>query len=69
MTGDRGMEQLLNGTVRTTAVELDSGERVLQGTGGFSALSTDVQSVMSTNAVLSPSVGEPAGRRAAAHPE
>jgi len=55
MTGDRGMEQLLSGTNRnylpSNWVQVNG---VLQGTGGFSALSTDVQSVMSTNAVLSP---------------
>jgi len=55
MTGDRGMEQLLNGTVRNyLPSNWTQLSRVLQGTGGFSALSTDVQSVMSTNAVLSP---------------
>jgi type IV secretion system protein VirB5 len=55
MTGDRGMAQLLNGTVRNylpSSWAQVSG--VLQGTGGFSALSTDVQSVMSSNTVLSP---------------
>jgi type IV secretion system protein VirB5 len=55
MTGGRGMEQLLNGTNRNY---LPSNwfqvNGVLQGAGGFGALSTDVQSVMSTNAVLSP---------------
>ncbi|HSZ09538.1 MAG TPA: type IV secretion system protein [Steroidobacteraceae bacterium] len=55
MTGDRGMEQLLSGTVRnylpSNWTEVSG---VLQGAGGFGALSTDVQSVMSANAVLSP---------------
>jgi type IV secretion system protein VirB5 len=55
MTGGRGMEQLLNGIVRNyLPSNWAQVSRVLQGTGGFSALSTDVQSVMSTNAVLSP---------------
>ena len=55
MTGDRGMGQLLNGIVRNyLPSNWTQVSRVLQGTGGFSALSTDVQSVMSTNAVLSP---------------
>jgi type IV secretion system protein VirB5 len=55
MTGDRGMEQLLNGIVRNyLPSNWTQVSGVLKGTGGFSALSTDVQSVMSTNAVLSP---------------
>jgi type IV secretion system protein VirB5 len=55
MTGDRGMEQLLSGTNRNyLPSNWTQVSGVLQGTGGFSALSTDVQSVMSTNAVLSP---------------
>jgi type IV secretion system protein VirB5 len=55
MTGDRGMEQLLSGTNRNyLPSDWAQVNSVLQGTGGFSALSTDVQSVMSTNAVLSP---------------
>jgi type IV secretion system protein VirB5 len=55
MTGDRGMQQLLNGIVRNyLPSNWTQVSGVLQGTGGFSALSTDVQSVMSTNAVLSP---------------
>ena len=55
MTGGRGMEQLLNGIVRNyLPSNWAQVSRVLQGTGGFSALSTDVQSMMSTNAVLSP---------------
>jgi type IV secretion system protein VirB5 len=55
MTGDRGMEQLLNGTLRNyLPSNWTQVNGVLQGTGGFSALSSDVQSVMSNNAVLSP---------------
>jgi len=55
MTGGRGMEQLLNGTVRNyLPSNWSQVSGVLQGTGGFSALSTDVQSTMSANAVLSP---------------
>lgn len=55
MTGDRGMQRLLNGIVRNyLPSNWTQVSGVLQGTGGFSALSTDVQSVMSTNAVLSP---------------
>jgi type IV secretion system protein VirB5 len=55
MTGDRGMEQLLSGTNRNyLPSDWAQVNGVLQGTGGFGALSTDVQSVMSTNAVLSP---------------
>ena len=55
MTGDRGMEQLLSGTNRnylpSNWVQVNG---VLQGAGGFGALSTDVQSVLNANAVLSP---------------
>ena len=55
MTGDRGMEQLLSGTNRNYLpsiwVQVNG---VLQGAGGFGALSTDVQSVLNANAVLSP---------------
>jgi type IV secretion system protein VirB5 len=55
MTGDRGMEQLLSGINRNyLPSNWTQVSGVLQGTGGFSALSTDVQSVMNTNAVLSP---------------
>jgi type IV secretion system protein VirB5 len=55
MTGGRGMDQLLSGTNRNyLPSNWTQMNGVLQGTGGFSALSTDVQSVMSTNAVLSP---------------
>jgi type IV secretion system protein VirB5 len=55
MTGDRGMEQLLRGTNRNyLPSDWAQVNGVLQGAGGFGALSMDVQSVMSTNAVLSP---------------
>ena len=55
MTGGRGMEQLLGGTNRNyLPSNWTQVSGVLQGTGGFSALSTDVQSMVSTNAVLSP---------------
>jgi type IV secretion system protein VirB5 len=55
MTGDRGMEQLLSGTTRNyLPSDWTQVTGVLQGAGGFGALSTDVQSVMSANAVLSP---------------
>jgi type IV secretion system protein VirB5 len=55
MTGDRGMEQLLGGTVRnylpSNWTQLTG---AMQGSGGFSALSTDVQGIVTANAVLSP---------------
>jgi type IV secretion system protein VirB5 len=55
MTGDRGMEQLLSGTIRnylpSNWAQVTS---VAQGSGGFAALSTDMQSVAAANAVLSP---------------
>jgi type IV secretion system protein VirB5 len=55
MTGDRGMEQLLSGTTRNyLPSDWSQVTGVLQGTGGFGALSTDVQGVISANAVLSP---------------
>lgn len=54
MTGNRGMAQLLGGTVRnylpTNWLQVTG---ALQGSGGFSALSGDVQSLMTANAVLS----------------
>jgi type IV secretion system protein VirB5 len=57
MTGNRGMQQLLSGTVRnylpsnwTQVIGALQGS----GSGGFSALSTDVQSIVTANAVLSP---------------
>jgi type IV secretion system protein VirB5 len=55
MTGDRGMEQLLSGTVRNyLPSNWTQVTGALQGSGGFSALSTDVQSIATANAVLSP---------------
>lgn len=57
MTGDRGMAALLGGTARNYLpanwAQLTS---VLQGrgAGGYTGLSTDVQSAMAANAVLSP---------------
>jgi len=55
MTGDRGMEQLLSGTTRNyLPSDWTQVTGVLQGAGGFGALSTDVQRVISANAVLSP---------------
>ena len=55
MTGDRGMEQLLSGTVRNyLPSDWAQVTGTLQGSGGFGALSADVQSIISANAVLSP---------------
>jgi type IV secretion system protein VirB5 len=55
MTGDRGMQQLLNGTVRNyLPSDWTQVTRAMQGSGGFSALSSDVQSIVTANAVLSP---------------
>jgi len=55
MTGDRGMEQLLSGTNRNyLPSDWAQVNGVLQGAGRFGALSTDVQSVLNANAVLSP---------------
>jgi type IV secretion system protein VirB5 len=55
MTGDRGMAQLLSGTTRNyLPSDWTQVTGVLRGTGGFGALSTDMQSVISANAVLSP---------------
>jgi type IV secretion system protein VirB5 len=55
MTGDRGMEQLLSGTNRNyLPSDWAQVNGVLHGAGGFGALSTDVQSVLNANAVLSP---------------
>ena len=55
MTGDRGMEQLLNGTVRNyLPSNWTQVTGALQGSGGFSALSGDVQNLINANAVLSP---------------
>jgi type IV secretion system protein VirB5 len=55
MTGDRGMEQLLSGTVRNyLPSNWTQVTGALQGSGGFGALSTEVQSIVTANAVLSP---------------
>jgi type IV secretion system protein VirB5 len=54
MTGDRGMEQLLSGTQRNyLPLNWTQVTAVLQGSGSYSALSGDVQSLMASNAVLS----------------
>jgi type IV secretion system protein VirB5 len=55
MTGDRGMALLLNGTVRNYQ-PTDWGQvaGVMQGSVGFGALSSDVQNLVTVNAVLSP---------------
>jgi type IV secretion system protein VirB5 len=56
MTGDRGMEQLLSGTNRNyLPANWTQVTGALQGSGGgYAALSTDVQSIVAANAVLSP---------------
>ena len=55
MTGGRGMQQLLNGTVRNyLPSNWTQVTGALQGSGSFSALSADVQSIVTTNAVVSP---------------
>jgi type IV secretion system protein VirB5 len=55
MTGDRGMQLLLSGTNRNyLPSDWAQVTGVLQGAGSFRALSTDLQSVVSANAVLSP---------------
>ena len=55
MTGDRGMELLLSGTVRNyLPADWAQLTGALQGSGGFAALSSDMQSIMTANAVLSP---------------
>ena len=55
MTGGRGMEQLLSGTVRNYLppdwAELDAAVR--QGVGSYQALAADVQAAIQGNAVLS----------------
>jgi type IV secretion system protein VirB5 len=55
MTGARGMELLLSGTVRNYQ-PTDWGQvtGVMQGSVGFGALSSDVQNLVTVNAVLSP---------------
>jgi len=55
MTGDRGMEQLLRGTVRNyLPSDWTQVTSALRGSGSYGALSADVQSLIATNAVLSP---------------
>lgn len=55
MTGDRGMELLLSGTVRNyLPSDWTQVTGALQGSGGFGALSGEVQSIVTANAVLSP---------------
>ena len=55
MTGDRGMEQLLGGTVRNyLPSNWTQVTGALQGGGGFSTLASDVQNLMTANAVVSP---------------
>ena len=55
MTGNRGMQQLLGGTVRnylpTSSAQLMSAS---QGGGGYTGLASDVRTAISANAVLSP---------------
>lgn len=54
MTGDRGMEQLVGGTVRNyLPSDWPQVTATVLGAGGFSALSADMQGVMAANAVLS----------------
>jgi type IV secretion system protein VirB5 len=55
MTGDRGMEQLLNGTARNyLPSDWTQVTGALQGSGGFAALSGEVQSIVTANTLLSP---------------
>lgn len=55
MSGDRGMAQLLSGTVRNyLPTNWTQVTAALQGAGSFGALSGDVQSLVNANAVLSP---------------
>lgn len=54
MTGDRGMEQLLSGTVRNyLPSDWTQVTGAMHGSAGFGALSADVQTLVSANAVLS----------------
>jgi type IV secretion system protein VirB5 len=54
MTGDRGMEQLLGTTVRNyLPSDWSQVSAVLQGSGGYSALAADTQSVINANTILS----------------
>ena len=54
-TGDRGMEQLLSGTNRNyLPSNWSQVSATVQGSGTYSGLASDVQSVISANTVLSP---------------
>jgi type IV secretion system protein VirB5 len=55
MTGYRGMELLLSGTLRNyQPANWAEVTGVMQGSGGFGTLSSDVQNLVTKNAVLSP---------------
>ena len=55
MTGTRGMEQLLSGTVRNyLPTDWSQLSGALQGSGSFGALSSDAQGIAAAGAVLSP---------------
>jgi type IV secretion system protein VirB5 len=55
MTGGRGMEQLLSGTNRNyLPTDWSAVSQVLSGAGTYPALSSNYQSLVTTNAVLSP---------------
>jgi hypothetical protein len=55
MTGARGMEQLLSGTVRNyLPANWSQVAGAVQGSSGFGSLSSDMQSISSSNAVLTP---------------
>ena len=55
MTGPRGMEQLLSGTVRNyLPANWSQVAGAVQGLSGFGSLSSDVQNISNTNAVLTP---------------
>jgi len=55
MTGARGMDQLLNGTVRNyLPANWSQVTGAMQGSGGFGSLNTDAKSISAANAVLSP---------------
>src|SRR5271170_2645795 len=52
MTGDRGMEQLLDTTVRNyLPTDWSQVSAVLQGSGGYGALAADTQSIINANTV------------------
>ena len=55
MTGARGMEQLLSGTVRNyLPANWSQVAGAVQGPSGFGSLSSDMQNISSMNAVLTP---------------